>query len=228
MENSDQDKYGSIISNLNSQKSLGNDQYPRTIVETNNVLSNHKFDITKGKKPDQKHHNKSKPKEDKDDEEVTPLSFAQMEGKCYCCEKPGHKSPECRSKEKIPREEWAINKSQQQHVQSKNDDAKSTSGSTITTKKEVIVGWTGLHCSFAQTVDMKELIMLDSDSTDTVFCNPKYVTNIRESNYPLSISTNGGELKSYKKCDIPHIDNVWYNENSITNISSMKDMIDKF
>jgi hypothetical protein len=135
LENSDQDKYGSIISNLNSQKSLGNDQYPRTIVETNNVLSNHKFDITKIKKPDQKHHNKSKPKEDKDDEEVTPLSFAQMEGKCYCCGKPGHKSPERRSKEKIPREEWAINKSQQQHLQSKNDDVKSTSGSTITTKK---------------------------------------------------------------------------------------------
>jgi hypothetical protein len=49
LENSDQDKYGSIISNLNLQKSLGNDQYPRTIVETNNVLSNHKFDITKVK-----------------------------------------------------------------------------------------------------------------------------------------------------------------------------------
>jgi hypothetical protein len=29
---------------------------------------------------------------------------------------------------------------------------------------------------------MKELMLLDSDSTDTVFCNPKYVTNIRESN----------------------------------------------
>jgi hypothetical protein len=140
LENSDQDKYGSIISNLNSHKSLGNDQYPRTIVETNNVLSNHKFDITKVKKPDQKHHNKSKPKEDKDEEEVTPLSFAQMEGKCHCSGKPEHKSPECRSKEKIPREEWAINKSQQQqHVQSKNDDAKSTGGSTITTGPDCTV-----------------------------------------------------------------------------------------
>jgi hypothetical protein len=94
LENLDQDKCGLIIGNLKSQKSLGNDQYPRTIVETNNVLSNHKFDITKTKKSDQKHHNKSKPKEDKDDEEVTSLSFAQMEGKCYCCGKPGHKSPE--------------------------------------------------------------------------------------------------------------------------------------
>jgi hypothetical protein len=168
LENADQDKYGSILNNLNSQKSLGNDQYPRTIVKTNNVLSNHKFDINKGKKQEQKHHNKSKPKEDKDDEEVTPLSFAQMEGKCYCCGKPGHKSPDCRSKEKIPREEWAINKSQQHVQQSSNDGAKSTGGSTVSSKKEeVVVGWAGLHCSFAQTVNMRELILLDSDSKDT-------------------------------------------------------------
>jgi hypothetical protein len=156
-------------------------------------------------KQEQKHHNKNKPKEDKDDEEATPLSFAQMEGKCYCCGKPGHKSPDCRSKEKSSREEWAINKSQQHVQQSSNDDAKSTDGSTVSIKKEEVVArWAGLHCSFAQTVNMRELILLDSDSTDTVFCNPKYVTNICDSNNPLSISTNGGELKSYKKCDIPH------------------------
>mgnify|MGYP002806286943 CR=1 FL=1 len=50
---------------------------------------------------------------------------------------------------------------------------------------------------------MKNLILLDSDSTDTVFCNPDYVSNIRESDDPLSISTNGGVMKSHQKCDIP-------------------------
>mmetsp|Transcript_10213 Transcript_10213/g.14656 ORF Transcript_10213/g.14656 Transcript_10213/m.14656 type:complete len:92 (+) Transcript_10213:399-674(+) len=44
LDNSDKNKYGSIIKGLSSQKSLGNDQYPRTIAETNNVLSNHRFD----------------------------------------------------------------------------------------------------------------------------------------------------------------------------------------
>jgi hypothetical protein len=113
--------------------------------------------------------------------------------------------------------------------QSSNDDTKSTGRSTVSSKKEeAVVGWAGLHCSFTQMVNMRELILLDSDSTDTVFCNPKYVTNIRDSNNPMSISTNGGELKSYKKCDIPHIDNVWFNENAITNIISMKNMTDKF
>ena len=197
LENSDQEKYGTILQNLSSQKSLGNDQYPKTIVETNNVLSNHKFDNSGQKrKQEQKHPNadKNKHKEDKVNEEPTPLSFAQLEGKCYCCGKAGHRSPDCHHKAKIVQEDWAINKSKQQHVQqSKNDDDKSTSGSTIATKKEdIVIGWAGVHCSFAQAINMRELVLLDSDSTDTIFCNPKYVMNIQDSDEPLSLSTNGG------------------------------------
>ena len=56
----------------------------------------------------------------KNDESLT-LSFAQLEGKCYCCGKAGHKSPDCRHKEKIPRDEWAINKAQS-HAQAKDDE----------------------------------------------------------------------------------------------------------
>eukprot|EP00957_Ditylum_brightwellii_P103965 7921445-Ditylum_brightwellii.AAC.1 len=41
LENSDQSKYGMILKGLNKQKSFVNDQYPKTITETNNVLSNH-------------------------------------------------------------------------------------------------------------------------------------------------------------------------------------------
>ena len=65
LDTSDQDKYGTVIQNLNSQKSLGNDQYPKTIVETNNVLSNHKFDINKEKKQDTHHSKANKNKEQK-------------------------------------------------------------------------------------------------------------------------------------------------------------------
>ena len=45
LENSDHEKYVSIMQSLNSHKSLGNYHYPRTIVDMNNVLSNHKLDI---------------------------------------------------------------------------------------------------------------------------------------------------------------------------------------
>ena len=45
--NSDQGKYGSIIKGLHSQKALQNDQYPKTIIESNNVLCTHRFDNSK-------------------------------------------------------------------------------------------------------------------------------------------------------------------------------------
>ena len=45
--NSDQKTYGSVIKGLHSQKALGNDQYPRTVIESNSVLSTHRFDYSK-------------------------------------------------------------------------------------------------------------------------------------------------------------------------------------
>ena len=44
LKNADQKKYGSIIQDLSTQQSLHNDQYPKTVINANNVLSNHKFD----------------------------------------------------------------------------------------------------------------------------------------------------------------------------------------
>ena len=41
LENADQVKYGTILSGLDTQNSLGNDQYPKTMSEANSVLSNH-------------------------------------------------------------------------------------------------------------------------------------------------------------------------------------------
>ena len=52
--------------NLNYQKSLVNDQYPGTIVEINNVLSNHKFDMSNNKKQEQKHTKENKNKDNKE------------------------------------------------------------------------------------------------------------------------------------------------------------------
>ena len=35
-------------------------------------------------------------------------------------------------------------------------------------------------------------------------------------------------MKSHQKCDIPDINDVWYNKHPITNIRGMKDMLDNF
>ena len=43
LDNADRQKYGSLTTGLQSQHSLGNSQYPTTVTEATNVLSNHRF-----------------------------------------------------------------------------------------------------------------------------------------------------------------------------------------
>ena len=108
LKNANQKNYGSILQGLNTQQTLHNDQYPKTIIDANNVLSNHKFDNYKSMQPQQSEKDwepsKRKNKDDKDnkEEQEISMSFAQLEGVCYCCGKKGHKSPNCWDKDKIP------------------------------------------------------------------------------------------------------------------------------
>ena len=118
LANADLKKYGSIMAGLNTQRTLGNDQYPTTITEASNVLSNHRFDNYKSNNNnnDKKNKDKNNEKDEKvKPDEVPSMSFAQLEGKCYCCGKAGHRSTNCHHKDR-PREEWAINKAKAAEV----------------------------------------------------------------------------------------------------------------
>ena len=133
-------------------------------------------------------------------------------------------------KDKKPREEWAINKVQLAQVQS--TEANSQNQTTTTTSSETATpirrGWAGTHCNFLQKANLKDLILLDSDSTETIFCNPKYVNNIHTTNETLELGTNGGPMISSMKCEVPHLGIHWFNENSMTNIISLAHMAAKY
>ena len=45
------------------------------------------------------------------------LSFAQLETRCYCCEKKEHKSLQCKHCNTNPKGEWAIAKPKAQFAQ---------------------------------------------------------------------------------------------------------------
>ena len=97
VENADQKKCGTVLKNLNSQKSLGSDQHPKKLIEATNMLSNHCYDSSKSRTNSQRSrgHNNNNNEKEQEADEVPMLPFHQMEGKCYCCGKAGHKSPKC-------------------------------------------------------------------------------------------------------------------------------------
>jgi hypothetical protein len=99
LESANQAKYGSILSGLDTQNSLGNEQYTKTVSEANSVLSNHRFDTNKSSTKATNKHLGEQAKQEPEQEKIN-LSFAQLKGKCYCCGKAGHKSPQCQFKDK--------------------------------------------------------------------------------------------------------------------------------
>ena len=244
LDNADKTKYDSILKNLNQQFSLGNNQYPKTITEANAVLNNHKFDTIYIKNRNNNRMNNNKEKQ-AEIEEPLSLTFTQIEGKCYCCGRSGHKSPNCRLKDTKPRSEWFINTVQltQSKSDTTNDDnqtvtTKMTEGSntdsSITTRSSLKrIGWSNIHynlnnCNMKPKNDLKELVLLDSDSTNTIFCNEKYVNNIRSAKQPLEIQTNGGVMTVTNICDIPYLGTHWFNAEAITNIISLADISKKY
>ena len=119
LDNADKSKYGSLIKDLSDQYSLGNNQYPTSVTEAAQVLGNRKFDQTfydnKKKKKDgnkQSKQGNEQPSTSTDEQQPLEMTFAQMEGNCYCCGKKGHLSSSCRYKSK-PKSEWYINKTKE-------------------------------------------------------------------------------------------------------------------
>ena len=78
LENSDQAKYGSILSGLITQQSLKNNLYPKNITEANNVLSNHKFDNVKS-------YNKNHPSTNKNPQETSKKDKGTRKDKLIIC-----------------------------------------------------------------------------------------------------------------------------------------------
>jgi hypothetical protein len=67
-------------------------------------------------------------------------------------------------------------------------------------------------------------ILLDSQSTVSVFKNRNLLTNIRPSARTLRVHTNGGTQTSNQIGTVPNFGDVWYNTKSLANILSMAEV----
>ena len=74
----------------------------------------------------------------------------------------------------------------------------------------------------------KTWVLLDSQSTVDVFCNPQLLTNIRRNTEGMRIHCNAGSRLTHFIGDLPGYGTVWYNPKAIANILSLCHVHDKY
>ena len=74
-------------------------------------------------------------------------------------------------------------------------------------------------------LDLRNVVLLDNQSTMSLFCNKKMVTNIQKAKKPIMLKSNGGSMGVIKIADIGEDQSVWFSEKAIANIFSLIDAI---
>jgi hypothetical protein len=91
MKNSDQGKYGSLMTSLTTQFSMGTNQYPKDVMAAVDILTIHRFDKKEPKNINQRNRNRND--NNTASTTTTQSSFNQealKKATCYCCGKKGY------------------------------------------------------------------------------------------------------------------------------------------
>jgi hypothetical protein len=153
MKNRDQGKYGSLMTNLTTQFSMGTNQYPEYILKAADILTDQKFDKREPKNNNNNPKNKNRNDNDTAWTITTQSSFNQEEAKnaqCYCCGKKGHYANKCPEKGKRPKDQWAVKKAMmhaqaesEKESEDKDDDEKASQTSRKLNKSDTKMDGTG-------------------------------------------------------------------------------------
>jgi hypothetical protein len=78
-------------------------------------------------------------------------------------------------------------------------------------------------------LDLKKVILLDSQSTMDLICDPALVESTFKSSHSMRLKSNGGTMEVKKQAIMPgYHAHVWNNKKAITNILSLSNVIKQY
>ena len=219
LRGADPNKYGNLIADLSNQFVKGRDEYPKTLADAESMLELYTpptLNQTRGQRNANNSNAAPVPSRGGNAApEASAATFTQTSYQqrvaasvagtdgvvhpgisCFTCNGFGHYSDACPNAPNVP---------------------PTTTGTTLTQYAFM------LSQSHDSGID-PDSILLDSQSTISVFRNPKMLKNIRRSEHTLRAITNGGYQDSDLVGDFANLGEVWFNKDSIANILSLADV----
>jgi hypothetical protein len=78
-------------------------------------------------------------------------------------------------------------------------------------------------------IDLREVILLDSQSTMDLFCNAALVSNTHKSTTSMRLKSNGGTMVVTRKATMPGYNkDVWFSTRAITNIIALSNFSQQY
>jgi uncharacterized protein YodC (DUF2158 family) len=85
--------------------------------------------------------------------------------------------------------------------------------------------WTKRHVK----LDLREIILLDTQSTMDLICNRTLVTKTFSTSKSMGLKSNGGTMVVTKMADMAGYHTpVWYSKHAITNILALRNVIKQY
>ena len=212
IRNADSSRYGTLITELANQYAGQKDNYPKDITSAKSLLTMYRTPKNAAATPrnsNQQRQQHQRPTTNSDPlhgltlAQRTAIAVAGTDSQlrpnvtCYGCGVPGHMAGEC------------------------------PTAATATTPAITLTQYAYVLAQAAQEGEHEidpDWILLDSQSTISVFKNASMLTNIRKSGRVLRAITNGGHQDSTLVGDFPNLGEVWFNRNSIANILSLAEV----
>jgi hypothetical protein len=192
---------------LENNFTRGQDHYPPGLTNAYNLLQNYKSAPVQQRQPRRDHSG---------DDDVSGMSFLQNNAptpgtdgathervKCYNCNTYGHYGSVCPTDVQEGHQMLQLAASEHDYQSEFSFAQAAATGPNIIPNTR---------------------ILLDSQSTVSVFKNRKLLSNIRPSPRTLHVHTNGGTQTSTEMGTVKNFGDVWFNTNSLANILSMADV----
>ena len=202
MRNANGRKNGILRDDLSRTFALGVDQFPRSVQAMMDVFRKAKIDDWMMKKGSDNQQEFGKGPRNREKSFALKVS----ERKCFVCGDKGHLLLACPERELKPKKEWWINTTGKSHHQrvsdEKNDEFSNEDDQSVRSGKSTVSrDWQfflrGENVEKVLSNDKKddffEKVLSDTATTTSVFANPKKVTNIRDSDNPVYLTTNMGD-----------------------------------